>query len=232
MADEVLEFAKAYEYCFFKVPIKSPNEARSFLLTRISRNPDLVQGKLITRGLSEKAQSYEFKEFMASAEPLIPTAGYVHCTLERPTAVYLSLDPQRQYRKALYFEHNGLSYLPNGSKTLANFLAINRTGEFDTLLKAYAHQLALGKPPYSTIRSALDLVDSGEAHSCPVSRFFAVSLTKGLKVPCLWHKNTKEGVFINKQLYVTNKLMPFKEFFLKKWDMLIRPISEAPRTSL
>ena len=229
MADEMLEFAKAYEYCFFKVPIKTSEGFRSFVLTGIDRATQMVKGRLITRTLSEKPQTYEYSEFRRTADPIIPTAGYVLCNLDRPSAVFLSIEPLRQYRKALYFDQGGIAYVPNGSLAANAHLTALRSGEFDTILKAYSHQLAIGKPPFLPIRGAVDLVESGEAHSCPISRFFAVSLTRGIKVPVLWHKNSKEGVFIGKQLYVTNKILPFKEFFLKKWDMMVRPIAEAPR---
>ena len=243
MANEQAEFAKNYEQCFFRVPLKLSKQYRAFMLSHMERDSGgrlCYFGKTITRSLQEKPSSFAVEEFLTSPEPIIGTTGFINCMLgTRYSAVYLELSPDRQYRKALCYDSNSNRTwaLTTGSPELNTWLSAKKydskgeqiaTAE-SILMRAVAHQLALDGPPvYRGFRASVDAVSDGSAHSLAISRHFAVSLHRDFKFPVLWHKKNREGFIINGVVYGTKKLAPFKDFFSKRFGVDVRSISEAP----
>lgn len=245
MANEQAEFARNYEACFFRVPLTSGKQHRAFMLSHIDRDDigaNRYYGRLITRSLQEKACSYPVNEFFNKNEPIIGTSGFVNCPLgSRHSAVYLELHPDRQYRKALCAD-GGSSvayYLRTGSVELDKWLYSKcidtNTGEriltTETLLmRAVAHQLALdGSPAFLSFRAALDKVEEGTAHSVAISKHFALSLHSQYKVPVVWHKKMREGFVVNRQVYCSPRILPFRDFFVKRFGIDLLPLSKAPK---
>lgn len=246
MANEQAEFARNYECCFFRVPLKISKQYRAFMLTHMERDNTgtlMYFGKTITRSLQEKSASFPVEEFLKCPEPIIGTAGFVNCMLgTRYSSLYLELSPDRQYRKALCYEGhaNSVWMLSTASPEVAAWLNSKRydpkTGDHvatseTVLMRAVAHQLAFdGGPVYRGFRAAVEAINDGSAHSLAISRQFAVSLHRDYKHPLLWHKKSREGFIINGVVYGTKKLLPFKDFFSKRFGVEVRSITEAPKT--
>ena len=231
MANEMAEFARNFELCFFRALLKVKKSPRAFLVHTVDLAHKKVVGETNTMKMSANSFSYDYEEFLAEAEPIVPHAGYLNVTLgDRPTALYLHVQPDRQYRKALHYEEGIVVPVPNNSPTLADYCKTHGKGKYDLFLRTYAHQLAMDPiPRYTPFRWAVDQVSSGLAHSIAISRFFAVSLTHNLKYPVIWHKQQNHGVIINGAVYATDGLLPFTDFFMKKWNTHVFPMEQAQK---
>ena len=231
MANEMAEFASNFELCFFRALLKVKKSPRAFLVHTVDLPNKKVVGEINTMKMSANSFSYDYEEFLKEAEPIVPHAGYLNTVVnERPTALYLTVQPDRQYRKALHYEEGIVMPVPNSSPNLHADTTTHGKGKYDLYLRHYAHQLAMDPlPRYTPFRWAVDQVDSGAAHSVAISRFFAVSLANGFKFPIVWHKQQNHGVVINGAIYGTDGLLPFKDFFMKKWNVHVLPINEAAK---
>ena len=230
MANEMLEFVKAYEYCFFRVKLKISKENRAFVLRGLNNADQHVAGGIVTSRFKERSVRYPYMEFREDAEPIVPIGGYINTPLDgRETALYLHVSPDRQYRKALFYDGHSVAPPPTESKVFAAFMQKVLNEDFEGFyVKAYASELAINfKPRFYSVRQALEVVENGQAHSVAISRFFALSLHKNYSVPVLWHKNRMEGIVKGQTIYVTNKVLPFKDFFRKKFDFNVESINEV-----
>ena len=235
MANEIVEFGRNYENCFFRYKLKSSGLPRAFLMCHYDMG--YYCGVSMTSQLSEKSCKFAAEEFLKTNDPLVGSTGFINCTFDRPTALLLQVNPDRQYRKALSTEGNcSATVLRTGSLELDDFIhkktwdsdgvRLATTEQF--LLRAVAHQLAIGGTSYRGFRSALDAIETGAAHSLAISRTFALSLDRNYANPVLWHKGTRQGVVINGDLYVTGEVMPFADFFMKRFDVKMKPLESAP----
>ena len=233
MANELLEFARNYEYCFFKHKLKVSGRPRAFLLCSLRREDFLFAGKIISEKLLERTETIPALKFMETAQPIVVGRGYVNVeALQRPTAIFLNVGHDRQYKKSLCLQgHERADSVPNGSDSLYNELQqmAGAGNEHEIQLKAVAHQLAVDDLPKfpSSFRASVELVESGKAHSIAISKFFAISLFRRLATPVIWHCNKREGVIIKGIVYATPRLMPYEDFFSKKWNCTMKPIEEG-----
>lgn len=230
MANELAEFSRNFEYCFFRAMLKVKKSPRAYMVHAVDLTSKKVMGEIVTIKMSSNSLSYDFDAFINEAEPIVPHAGYLNTEMAgRPTALFLSVMPDRQYRKALHYEEGSVLPVPIKSPALDAYSDTHGKGKYDLYLKHYAHQLAVDPVPrFMPFRWAVDQVDAGVAHSVAISRFFCLSLHPTMKFPVLWHKNSVEGVVINHRIYGSDKLLPFKDFFRKKWDIPVHSYEEAP----
>lgn len=234
MANELQEFSRNYEYCFFHHKLKVSGRPRAFLLTGIKQGDDIAVGKIITEGLQEKAETLQATKLMQEGEPVIVSRGFINTScIGRPTALFLDVGHDRQYRKALCLQGSDRVWcLPNGSmRFLEELRASGPDGaaEQQRLIKAVAHQLVQDKTPAFPFgfRGAIDQVITGRSHSVAISKFFAVSLCRNIAYPVVWHRTKWEGVVIKDCIYATENLLPFAGFFEKKWNIPMKEITKA-----
>lgn len=240
MANEIHEYARNYEQCFLRVKLKSSGQPRAYLLRTLGTNAATGEreflGEIITRTLAAKSLTYGSNELLAMAEPLIAASGFVNVQLDRPTALYVSVDPDRQYRKAFGLDGSAeVRALPTGSPAYSAYLSAKIKGfaeagkavdEYTLICRAVAHQLAIEPSTfYPGVWAALGAVEGGGAASIAFSRHFAVSLRDGYKVPFLWRKDKVVGLFEGARLKVFPEALPFNDFFVKRFGIKMEPLS-------
>lgn len=238
MADEVREFHRNYERCYFVLaPGVKGKTAAPWMCYGLDSGKNFLGFQVDTAfketTLTLSANTCMNKEL---AKPIVPSAGYYNVPKVgelRGQAIYMSLSPERQYRKALCDDHSSsLTAIPTGSvptdKAYIEKCVPFRHSHFNVfrLAATFADDSETVRS-FPTIRTAVERVsDNREWESVAFSKYFAVSLCRGYKFPVLWHKQGKAGFFVNGQLFVTDGIFHLKDFFIKRWNVDIRPLKE------
>ena len=228
MADELREFSRHYEYCYFSGKVKENDSPKPFMLAGQVTKTSF--GAFCKNDGGREEQVALRNETVFNKDlffPLIPAAGYYNLLGGkdlRAAAVYLSLSPDRQYRKALCMEHaSSLALVPTGSNRSVEERYAHQRGfkNFNADLYRLAEAICAGKArEYPSLRNALAMAEEAKsAESVAFSKYFAIALVRGFKYPVLVHKQQKSGFFVHGRLFVNDAIYPLRDLFNKRWDL-------------
>lgn len=226
MADEYKEYLRNYELCFIAITTLKTKARRAFVPCGGSGNRS-VEGVLITKGLAERSTLLSYDYLLEHGTPIIPAMGYYNIDVPgmRPTAVFVSVPPARQYRKALdggsvasvHLVHNGS---PLFAAEWNNNFVHKTSWSLSAASRLLAYQLALkSERTFGSYAEALRKVESGEVHAMAISKFFTITLFNNCRLPCLLYRNTLAGLIKGNVIGVNDTVYPLKDFFSKKWNV-------------
>lgn len=239
MADEAKEFINNYSECLIGVKSLKTSAFRPF----VPLGPSLeggIKGVLVASDGREKSASFSWDYLRLNHKPLVPVMGYYNVEVpgSRNTAVYCTVHPARQYRKALDCASSmrggasSVTGISTSSKlhlkaiTALNELAPNSIIASNNKLLA----MSLCKHPvrvWPSFREALRDVDSGDAHAVAISRFLALSLHATIALPVVHFKGSLAGVVRNMTIFGDSRLVPLTDFFYKRWGIDVIPLEKG-----
>lgn len=231
MADEVREFVRNYEQCYISVKTVKTGVKRPFVPMQVGPDGG-VKGYLVSRNLTEKIAEFPLAYLQENSVPIVPSIGYYNVSITgmRDFCLYVDVSPARQYRKALDCAGgNRVEAVPNASPLFnEQLMAIPAGRQMTVRSKLLAYCLAADPSrKFLSFRDATNKVASGEVHSAAVSRFVALALFPNYRVPIILFKNQISG-FVDGNIVAGNEnLMPLKDFFDKRWNITLRPLSEV-----
>jgi hypothetical protein len=239
VADEKREFARNYESCYIGLPLKS-GAYRAFLVRGINGDGTLA-GTAVSRNYKETTVRHPWDFVEKHMVQIVPSQGYFNVEMadaKQPwtTALYVRVEPSRQYRKGLpadsrvvWGDLGGSPYFSGRWNKLAEEAECPGVMEPRVL----AAHLAQSKGRNLVgIRQAIGMVESGEHHSVAFSKFFCVALRPQIRVPCLIYNQELVGVFCPdnpETVWALDKVQHLADFFNKRWGYSMKNLADYKR---